>query len=33
VKTIPGFENEIQGVYREAQPDGTVRLYSYVLRE
>jgi ornithine decarboxylase len=30
---FPGFENEIQGVYREPQPDGTVRLYTYVLRE
>jgi ornithine decarboxylase len=30
---FPGFENEIQGVYRESQPDGTVRLYTYVVRE
>jgi len=29
---FPGFENEIQGVYREPQPDGTARLYTYVLR-
>ena len=30
---FPGFANEIQGVYREAQPNGTVRLYTYVVRE
>ncbi|HVI88712.1 MAG TPA: Orn/Lys/Arg decarboxylase N-terminal domain-containing protein, partial [Dongiaceae bacterium] len=30
---FPGFENEIQGVYRELEPDGSVRLYTYVLRE
>jgi len=30
---FPGFENEIQGIYREAQPDGTARLYTYVLRD
>jgi len=30
---FPGFENEIQGVYREHQPDGTARLHTYVLRE
>jgi ornithine decarboxylase len=30
---FPGFENEIQGVYREPQSDGTVRLYTYVIRE
>jgi ornithine decarboxylase len=29
---FPGFENEIQGVYRERQPDGRVRLFTYVLR-
>ena len=30
---FPGFENEIQGVYRESQRDGTVRLYTYAVRE
>jgi len=30
---FPGFANEIQGVYREPQPNGTVRLYTYVVRE
>ena len=30
---FPGFENEIQGVYRELQSDGTVRLHTYVVRE
>jgi ornithine decarboxylase len=30
---FPGFENEIQGIYREPQPDGTVRLFTYVIRE
>ena len=27
---FPGFENEIQGVYREKQPDGSTRMYTYV---
>jgi ornithine decarboxylase len=27
---FPGLENEIQGIYREPQPDGTVRLFTYV---
>ncbi|RVT98866.1 ornithine decarboxylase [Rhodovarius crocodyli] len=30
---FPGFENEIQGVYREVQPDGSVRFCTYVLSE
>ena len=30
---FPGLENEIQGIYREKQPDGTVRFYTYVVRE
>ena len=30
---FPGFEVEIQGLYREAQPDGGVRLYTYVVSE
>ncbi|BFL65835.1 Ornithine decarboxylase (plasmid) [Roseomonas mucosa] len=30
---FPGFENEIQGLYRETDPDGQVRFYTYVLRE
>jgi ornithine decarboxylase len=30
---FPGFEAEIQGIYRENQPDGTVRFHTYVVRE
>jgi ornithine decarboxylase/arginine decarboxylase len=30
---FPGFDNEIQGVYREPQPDGSVRFFTYVARE
>jgi len=30
---FPGFEAEIQGLYREAQPDGKIRFYTYVVRE
>ena len=30
---FPGFENEIQGVYRETAADGQVRFHTYVLRE
>jgi ornithine decarboxylase len=30
---FPGFESEIQGVYREAEPDGQVRFHTYVVRE
>jgi ornithine decarboxylase len=28
---FPGFENEIQGIYRKVQGDGSVRLYTYVV--
>ena len=30
---FPGFEVEIQGVYREIGEDGHVRLYTYVVSE
>jgi len=30
---FPGFEAEIQGLYREIEPDGTIRFYTYVVRE
>ena len=30
---FPGFEAEIQGVYREVETDGSVRFYTYVVRE
>ena len=30
---FPGFETEVQGVYRERQEDGSVRFYTYVARE
>lgn len=30
---FPGFDNEIQGLYRETEADGTVRFYTYVARE
>ena len=30
---FPGFDVEIQGVYRETAPDGAVRLHTYVVRE
>jgi ornithine decarboxylase len=30
---FPGFENEIQGIYRKEESDGTVRLYTYVVNE
>jgi ornithine decarboxylase len=30
---FPGFEAEIQGVFREVGPDGSVRFYTYVVRE
>jgi ornithine decarboxylase len=29
----PGFDNEVQGVYRETESDGRIRFYTYVLRE
>ena len=31
--TFPGFEVEIQGVYREIDEDGRVRLYTYMVSE
>jgi ornithine decarboxylase len=30
---FPGFENEIQGLYREKTPDGKTRFFTYVVRE
>ncbi|HQT86462.1 MAG: amino acid decarboxylase [Acidiphilium sp. 37-64-53] len=30
---FPGFESEIQGVYRETQDDGSVKLFTYVVRQ
>jgi ornithine decarboxylase/arginine decarboxylase len=30
---FPGFEAELQGIYRESQGDGSVRFYTYVVRE
>jgi ornithine decarboxylase len=30
---FPGFEVEIQGVYREIDKEGRVRFYTYVVRE
>jgi ornithine decarboxylase len=30
---FPGLDNEIQGVYRQKQPDGSVRFCTYVVRE
>ena len=30
---FPGFEAELQGIYRETEPGGTVRFYTYVVRE
>ena len=30
---FPGFENEIQGVYREKDEDGRITLYTYVLAD
>ena len=30
---FPGLETEIQGVYREAEPDGSVRFWTYVASE
>jgi len=29
---FPGFENELQGIYRKTESDGSVGLYTYVLR-
>jgi arginine/lysine/ornithine decarboxylase len=30
---FPGFESEVQGVYRRTEPDGSVRLYTFVLKD
>ncbi len=30
INLFPGFETEIQGVYRERQPDGSIRMFTYV---
>jgi ornithine decarboxylase len=30
---FPGFEAEIQGVYREVEASGLIRFYTYVMRE
>ncbi|MCM0022274.1 MAG: amino acid decarboxylase, partial [Tagaea sp.] len=29
---FPGLDNEIQGIYREPQADGSVRFYAYVVK-
>ena len=30
---FPGFDNEIQGLYREVEADGSIRFYTYVAKE
>jgi ornithine decarboxylase len=30
---FPGFDSEVQGVYRRAAPDGSIRLWTFVLKE
>jgi ornithine decarboxylase len=30
---FPGFEAEIQGLYREVETGGSIRFYTYVVRE
>jgi ornithine decarboxylase len=30
---FPGFDVEIQGIYREIEADGRVRFFTYVVRE
>ena len=30
---FPGFDSEIQGVYRETTPDGGIKFYTYVVQE
>jgi ornithine decarboxylase len=30
---FPGFDSEVQGVYRRTEPDGSMRLYTFVLKE
>ena len=29
----PGFENEIQGIYRQVESGGSIGLYTYVIKE
>ena len=31
--TFPGFEVEVQGIYKETDPSGRVRFYTYVVSE
>jgi arginine/lysine/ornithine decarboxylase len=30
---FPGFDSEIQGVFRESAPDGMINFYTYVVQE
>ena len=30
---FPGFESEVQGVYRRTEADGSIRLYTFVLKD
>ena len=30
---FPGFESEIQGLYRETDASGAIRFFTYVVRE
>ena len=30
---FPGFESEVQGLYRETDASGAIRFYTYVVRE
>lgn len=30
---FPGFDSEIQGIFREAAPDGTISFHTYVVQE
>ena len=30
---FPGFEAEIQGIYRDTDDRGAIRFYTYVMRE
>ena len=30
---FPGFEAEVQGIYRQVEPNGNIRFYTYVIRE
>jgi ornithine decarboxylase len=33
MRLFPGFEVEIQGICRETEADGSIRFYTYVVRE